>query len=262
MAGHALHIGLNHVDPAQYDGWDGELQGCLNDAASMKALAEAAGFSTSTLIDGEATSVGVVSALASLAAQAAPGDLCLVSYSGHGGQVDDTDGDEDEGQDETWVLFDRQLLDDELRVAWSQFPAGVRILVISDSCHSGTVVRDDVDTRISRGMPDEVCSRDNELRRSTYRTVQAQLAGRGEVEVASSVLLISGCQDDEVSFDGAGNGAFTQSLLEVWAESAFQGDYPAFHAAIVANMTTQQTPNLNSDLVTDPAFLTQRPFTV
>ena len=63
------------------------------------------------------------------------------TYSGHGGQVDDVNGDEDDALDETWVLWDRQLIDDELFSLWSQFAPGVRITMLSDSCHSGTVLR-------------------------------------------------------------------------------------------------------------------------
>lgn len=44
--------------------------------------------------------------------------------------------------DETWVLYDRQLVDDELYKIWSKFKPLVRILVFSDSCHNGTVTRD------------------------------------------------------------------------------------------------------------------------
>ncbi len=228
----------------------------------MKALAEAAGFSTTTLLEDQATAAGVVAALGALADRAAAGDLCLISYSGHGGQVDDLDADEDEGQDETWVLWDRQLLDDELHVAWSRFPAGSRVLVLSDSCHSGSVNRDDTDPRVDRAMPDEVCARDNDARRAAYEMVQTQLAARGDVEVTASLLLISGCQDEQVSYDGVGNGAFTQSLLETWADGAFEGDYPAFHQAIVENISADQTPNLNTDLAGDPGFLAERPFVV
>ena len=220
-------------------------------------------FTTSTtLLDQQATAAGVVAAIGSLAAHTTDGDLCLITYSGHGGQIDDISGDEDEGQDETWVLFDRQLLDDELHVAWSQFPAGVRVLVVSDSCHSGSVTRDDTDPRVDRAMPLEARRTDNDARRAAYKSIQTQLTARGDVEVAASVLLISGCQDDQVSYDGVGNGAFTQSLLETWSNGTFDGDYPAFHHAIVDNMTAEQTPNLNDTLVADPTFLTQRPFMV
>ena len=39
--GRSLHVGLNAVDPGQYEGWDGTLRGCENDANDMKVIAEA-----------------------------------------------------------------------------------------------------------------------------------------------------------------------------------------------------------------------------
>ena len=48
----------------------------------------------------------------------------------------------EDGYDETWVLYDRQLVDDELYTLWSKFAPGVRIVVLSDSCHSGTAIRE------------------------------------------------------------------------------------------------------------------------
>ena len=68
------------------------------------------------------------------------GDFFFLTYSGHGGQVPDVTGEEADKQDETWCLYDGQLIDDELYLELSRFAAGVRILVLSDSCHSGTVV--------------------------------------------------------------------------------------------------------------------------
>ena len=53
----------------------------------------------------------------------------------------DTSGEEVDRQDETWCLWDGQLIDDELYLELSRFAAGVRVLVLSDSCHSGTVTR-------------------------------------------------------------------------------------------------------------------------
>ncbi len=44
-----LHIGLNAVDPQQYQGWSGHLNACEADAQDMKAIAAAAGFSTDAL---------------------------------------------------------------------------------------------------------------------------------------------------------------------------------------------------------------------
>jgi len=83
----------------------------------------------------------VIAAITSAATAIVEGSIFFLTYSGHGGQVPDITGDEVDLQDETWCLFDGELLDDELRVLWSKFAPGVRILVLSDSCHSGTVIK-------------------------------------------------------------------------------------------------------------------------
>ena len=43
---------------------------------------------------------------------------------------------EPDGFDETGCLYDGELIDDELYAALANFAAGVRIFVLSDSCHS------------------------------------------------------------------------------------------------------------------------------
>ena len=139
--GYAIAIGLNSVDPAHYGGWSGELSGCEPDARDMQTIAQSQGLNVEILLTAEATCEKVLGKLDDLANQLKPGDLLVVSYSGHGGQAPDYNGDEADGLDETWCLYDGQLLDDELYGAWMKFQPGVRILTFSDSCHSGTVLR-------------------------------------------------------------------------------------------------------------------------
>ena len=57
----------------------------------------------------------------------------MLSYSGHGGQLPDLNDDEPDQEDETWCLYDGQVVDDELSELYSHFKQGVRILVLSDS---------------------------------------------------------------------------------------------------------------------------------
>jgi hypothetical protein len=140
--GLSLHIGLNHVDPSKYKGWDGALAGCINDANAMRAIAEAQGFTATQLVDADATADNILYEIGRAAHMLESGDTFFVSYSGHGSQVPDANADEDDGLDETWVAYDRMVVDDELYGLWAQFAAGVRIQVFSDSCHSGTVIRD------------------------------------------------------------------------------------------------------------------------
>jgi hypothetical protein len=44
--GMSLHIGLNSVDPNHYEGWDGTLVACENDANDMQKIASSLGYET------------------------------------------------------------------------------------------------------------------------------------------------------------------------------------------------------------------------
>ena len=53
--GVSIHIGLNAVSPAHYEGWSGDLQACEFDAKDMAALARAAGITPTILLTKNAT---------------------------------------------------------------------------------------------------------------------------------------------------------------------------------------------------------------
>jgi metacaspase-1 len=138
----SLHIGLNAVSADHYGGWSGQLAACEFDAKDMAAIAKAQEMTSTVLLTKHATRAKALDGIRSAAKTLKSGDLFFLTYSGHGGQVPDVSGDESDKQDETWCLYDGQLIDDELYYELSLFAAGVRILVLSDSCHSGTVTRD------------------------------------------------------------------------------------------------------------------------
>ena len=107
----------------------------------MASLATSQGIASNVLVTADATRAKALDGIRKAAKQLKSGDLFLLSYSGHGGQVDDVSGEEDDKLDETWCLYDGQLIDDELYLELSRFGKGVRVVVLSDSCHSGTVTR-------------------------------------------------------------------------------------------------------------------------
>jgi hypothetical protein len=285
----SLHLGLNSVSPAAYDGWDGPLAACEFDAHDMAALAKTKGMVPTVLLTKKATRAALLAAMRKAAKTLKAGDLFFMSYSGHGGQMPDTNGDEPDKKDETWCLFDGQLIDDELYFELSRFAAGVRILVLSDSCHSGSVTRElppppPPPGQRARMMPDAVGRRVYASHQVFYDKLQAGVAAAAakayidpdtalaNVGAAASavnlvgefkpaVVLISGCQDNQTSMDGAHNGAFTEALLKVWNHGAFKGDYTAFHAKIRAGLPATQSPNLFV-LGGAAGFLKQAPFTV
>jgi hypothetical protein len=275
--GISIHIGLNSVDPAHYNGWDGRLNACEQDAKDMQAIAEEKGFESQILLTKEATAEPVSEEIRRAAAELDKGDMLFLTYSGHGGQVPDTNGDEGgEAQDETWVLYDRQLVDDELYALWAAFDPGAHIFVLSDSCHSGSVTRDLFDALVpqivEKGMIDE-SPRTKELPRDVqdatyranedlYRQIQSSNQNGEDVEVGATVLLISGCQDNQLSLDGDRNGLFTQTLLGVWDDGSWEGSYRQFWKAIGAKMPPTQSPNFFRVGASDRAFQRQTPLTL
>ena len=275
--GLALTIGLNSVNPKHYGGWSGELNACEADAEDMANIAKTKKFKVKALLTKAATRRQVINQIAKAAKTLRAGDIFMLSYSGHGGQLPDLNSDEPDAQDETWCLYDGELLDDELYAQLGKFSAGVRILVFSDSCHSGTVVKLAYyqGTTTARGsgpsmqgvkyrfMPPDVALRTYRANRVFYDKILKNMRLKGtEKAVKASVLLISGCQDSQLSSDGDFNGLFTAQLLRVWKNGAFKGDYRKFHASIVRRMPPDQTPNYFRVGRTDLKFEVQKPFTI
>lgn len=272
--GIALNIGLNRVDPKHYGGWEGPLNACEADAKEMAGLATQAGFEAKTLLTEKATSKALMSEISRAADALSSGGLFLLTYSGHGGQIRDKNADELDGLDETWCLFDREFIDDEIYNALTQFAEKVRVLILSDSCHSGTVGRLVAETAPAtestnwrpKVMPPQVAFRTYDANRDMYDALQANPELRdAERRLRAPVLLIAGCQDHQLSWEGAFGGEFTGSLVRTWNRGRFRGDYRRFHNAIVAAMpvTPQpQTPNLYWVSPRHREYESQRPFSI
>ncbi len=266
----SVHIGLNKIDKAVY-GTDGALAGCHNDARAMQNIASSLGYKTTVLLDQDATAGNVIKRISDAAKALTSGDIFLLTYAGHGSQITDITSDEADGLDETWVLYDRMLIDDELFALWSDFKAGVRVLVVSDSCHSGTVVRD-IYARLLQGDPEFQCggyrvldsaitSKVFDNMTSCYEPIKFSMRG-DRVSISASVILLSGCQDNQLSGDGSQNGLFTSKLLEVWDGGNFSGDYEKFISSIKKRMPFSQVPNLYRTGVADATFGKQKPFSI
>jgi hypothetical protein len=122
----ALCIGINN-----YPGTHMDLSGCVNDANDWAAELAGRGFAVSKLIDSQATKAAMVNGIQSLIGGAVSGDVLVITYSGHGTYVPDTNGDEIDGLDEGALPLrpaDRwaALIDDEINTLFSARKAGVR----------------------------------------------------------------------------------------------------------------------------------------
>jgi len=275
--GISIHVGLNNVDANHYGGWSGHLQACEADAGDMARVAGERGFDSTTISTADATADAVTSAIRDAAGRLEAGDILFLTYSGHGGQVPDTNGDEPDQLDETWVLFDRQLVDDELYDLWSQFAEDTRILVFSDSCHSGSVDRGIFEAAVphvvaaamvdtpeprTKDLPRDVAERTYDQNKDLYDEIQETHPTAETADIGASVILISGCQDNQLSLDGDRNGLFTQQVLAIWDSGRWVGSHPRFHKAVGAKMPPTQSPNYFPVGAQDGAFEQQTPLTI
>jgi hypothetical protein len=86
-----------------------------------------------------------VNAFSQFSAGAKPGDILFFHFSGHGGKVRDTSGDENDGYDETIMPVDYakagQIVDDEVYAKLLHpLPQGCRMFALMDCCNSGTAL--------------------------------------------------------------------------------------------------------------------------
>jgi hypothetical protein len=143
---HALVVGIN-----DYSGGPPKLRGAVNDANDIAATLRAGGASNVTvLLDADATRERTFAAWEAMVKNSAAGDLLVFTFAGHGINDPDDNGDEEDGQDETYLFVgfdeerrpDERLIDDELD-AWLKQAgdAGRTVLFIADNCHSGSPTR-------------------------------------------------------------------------------------------------------------------------
>jgi hypothetical protein len=85
---------------------------------------------------------------------------------------------------------------------------------------------------------------------------------RDTVEVAATIALVSGCQDNQESLDGRVNGLFTEHLLASWNNGAFTGSIKRLRDTISKSMPPTQTPNYYVVGAPNRSFLAARAFTI
>ncbi len=143
------------------------------DVPFVKEMLKNAGYKDiCTLINKQATKAAIVLSFKNLTARCNTGDMVYVHFSGHGQQVTDVNGDENDGWDESWIPYDaclsygkndkgeKHLIDDELNLLLTgiknKIGNGGKLLVVVDACHSGDSTKGgEEDDEIVRGVKDE-----------------------------------------------------------------------------------------------------------
>ena len=219
----ALVIGLGEQQDKAWNKINGD-----KDVPFVQAMLKNAGFkSVTTLVDRQATKVGIVGAFKRMTASCKHGDVVYIHYSGHGQQMTDVHNDEKDGLDECWIPYDayrkasatyhgeKHLTDDELNVYLNAIRNKIgtkgKLLVVIDACHSGDGTRGE-DDEIVRGVEDTLVV-DSQNARGLYETFEAIksffMGDNGKVNIintkakplAERWITISACRSDQVNVE-------------------------------------------------------------
>jgi hypothetical protein len=213
----ALVIGIGNYPKAS--GW-AKINGD-KDLPIVRDMLLANGFQSKDIVElknESATADAIRKALDALVSKAAKGDVIYIHFSGHGQQITDLHGDEEDGFDEAWIPIDAQfsyakgkyegenhIIDDQLNQWLSQLRSKVgatgKITVVADACHSGGGSRGDEDETeyVVRGTSDAFVIPGNTKPFS------------GEVGTIDWIF-ISACKSYQCNYEYKGTGSLTYAL--------------------------------------------------
>lgn len=274
------------VGVSDYLTLDADLKGPANDVRLMAEVLTARGIPAQeiTVLTSDPTDfpAGVITAaprkteiltaLASMANRAKPGDTVVFYFSGHGAQAPDSSGDEGGGYDEIFLPADaagwkgetgsveNALTDDELQ-AWAQplLSRGVKLVGLIDACHSDTGFRSLPNSAgVARGLsPADLDIPDTAALASTSSTPP----------LSGDFVFLYSSQSDQRSFEypvGSSDlwqGAFTRQLAEVLRSSP-EAPWSQVLTATAATMqqgTTAQMPDGEGPMLSQNLFGTPAP---
>lgn len=253
MEAHGVAFGINYTDTKM------ELNGCMRDANMWHARMVRRKF-TSAEVNTEAacTKAAMVSRLQYALSKTPAGSLFVVSYSGHGTIVPPgvqawVPYDFDWNKPETWFTYDeldRLLLKHELQ--------GVRVVIISDSCHSAADPR-----RHLRNLnphptkfrflppPPEMAARNI-----------GQPFERNVITADQDDILLAGCRKEQTSADAYIDGHYWGAFSYAMDQALLKDENLSYHMAVLkaraylASEGYDQVPQPCGD----PAMLGQRFF--
>lgn len=163
-----LVIGLGQYQDRTWGTIHGDM-----DVPLVKSMLTSCGYNDiATMVNKEATKAGILTAFGNLSKRCKKGDIVYIHFSGHGQQITDVNGDEDDGWDEAWIPYDamfaysssyrgeNHLVDDEIAIWMSKIKQKIgdtgKLLVVVDSCHSGDSLREDNGEEVfCRGATDD-----------------------------------------------------------------------------------------------------------
>lgn len=191
------------------------------------------GFQIHTLPEKEATHDGIIAAFRKyLITDAEEGDVCLFFFSGHGTQINNTASPEADKLDEALVPIDvkrpvtekkdvKEIRDKELARLFNEaLSKGVRLVIIIDSCHSGSIARGVNAAKVKK--IDALMTVDLAVPPDPPSPIDPKNKEGKSPEERGALVMAAALYDESAEehlYDGVYRGDFCKALLDVLRES-------------------------------------------
>jgi hypothetical protein len=234
-----------------YPNTDRKLRGAINDSRVWTEWFKAWGWQFETLWNEEATGDHILGAIERLMQRAQPGDRMAIHFSGHGSQLADPSGEESDFLDECYCPWDVDengpIRDDQLYRLFQLRTEGVRLYLVADCCHSGSIYRG---------------TKDGIRYLQLNNTSEFPAGTRREPAVSRTAgLLLAACGEQErareVSIGGKSYGVLTYAAAKALERLPTGATHRQWLELIRAAVRpSRQTPKLvgNPRLMDEPIF--------
>ncbi len=265
----AFLVGISHYDTA-LTGYQWNNINGVEDINLLNPALKKQGFATTTLLDEQATFDNIVSKITLFSDKTKKGDIIYLHFSAHGQPIEDVDGDEEDGWDESIVPIDaykiykrgvyegkKHLTDDLLNKYIKKLrekigPTGFLYVVI-DACHAGTSSRANDET--VRGTRVGFTYNNKVFKPSTNKKSHYRIEASANL---SNVLFLEACRPDqvntEINVDGKRFGPLSYNIAQALSGFTLTTNADDFIENVKRSlMETGRWPN-NQNLVTETSY--------
>lgn len=265
----AFLVGISHYDTA-LTGYQWNNINGVEDINLLSPALKNQGFTTIILLDAQATFENIVSQIAQFTNKTKKGDIVYLHFSTHGQPIEDLNGDEEDGWDESIIPIDaykiyrkgvyeggKHLTDDILNKYVKKLrekigPTGFLYVVI-DACHAGTSSRANDETvrgtHVGFTYSNKVF-RPSKNKKSHYRIEPSAKQ--------SDVMFIEACRPDQVNTEikvgGKRFGPLSYNIAQTLSSFTLSTDAKGFIDSFKKTLlNTGRWPN-NQNLVTETSY--------
>lgn len=265
----AFLVGISHYD-TELTGYQWNNINGVEDINLLSPTLKGQGFTTTVLLDEQATFDNIVSQMTQFTNKTKKGDVVYLHFSTHGQPVEDINGDEEDGWDESIVPIDaykiykkgfyegqKHLTDDLLNKYVKKLREKIGsngfLYVVIDACHAGTSSRANDDT--VRGTYVGFTYNNKVFKPSTSKKSHYRVDASAK---QSDVIFIEACRPDqvntEIQVDGKRFGPLSYNIAQTLSGFTITTNAHEFVESLKHSlMTTGRWPN-NQNLVTETSY--------